>query len=342
MKLPKATKLKSGVYRIRLNLGGKDIMVYGQTEAQCRQQANVIKAEHRAGKVVQTKCSHTTRQAIDAYIQSKKNLSPCTVRGYKTIQDNRFPNYMDSIIDSVDWQKAIDEESCSPKTIKNAWGLVASAMRCVGVTPPKVNLPAIVQEEHEFLEPDQIPTFLAAIRDKPVELAALLGLHSLRRSEICDLTMDDVNLKKSTLRVKGAAVPDENNKIVHKTTNKNEASTRTVHIMIPRLSELLAAMSDHTGYLVTMHPNSIYKAVNSACEKAGLPPIGCHGLRHTAVSLMYHLKWSEEAIMRECGYRDILVMRRVYTHLAAKDIDANVKAMQSFFATTAPPAAKSA
>ena len=333
MKLPNPVKLKSGAYRIRLQLGGKDIMVYGETEAQCRMQARLIKTEHLSGKVVQRKCNHTTEQAIDAYIAAKTNLSPCTVRGYETIKANRFQTQMDKVIDSVDWQAAIDEEKCSPKTIKNAWGLISSAMRYVGVEPPKVSLPKVVQEEHAFLEPEQIPIFLDAMRGNTFELAALFGLHSLRRSEICDLTMKDINLKKGIIRVRGAAVPDKDNKLVHKRENKNDASTRTVHIMIPRLTELLTQMQKdgYQGYLVTAHPNSIYKAVNSVCAKCGLPEIGCHGLRHSFISLCYHLRWSELAVMREAGYSDIYTMRKIYTHLAQADRDRNVEAMQKFF-----------
>lgn len=335
MKLPKAVQLKSGAYRIQLKLGGKSVMVYGDTEAQCRRQATLIKSEHLSGKVVQRKCNFTTMQAIDDYVASKPKLSPCTVRGYETIKKNRFKDQMDEIIDSVDWQAALDNEPCSPKTLKNAWGLVSSAMRHVGVTPPTVTLPAVVVSEHAFLEPEQIPTFLDAIRGKTFELAALLGLHSLRRSEICDVTMADVNIKKGTIRVKGAAVPDKDNKIVHKSENKNAASTRTVHIVIPRLTEILEQMQreGYTGYLVTNHPNSIYKAVNSVCEKAGLPKIGCHGLRHSYVSLCYHLGWSEAATMREAGYQDIYTMRKIYTHLAAADKEKDIKTMQNFFSS---------
>ena len=91
MKLPKPVKLKSGAYRILLRLGGKNVMVYGETEAQCKKQATLIKSEHLSGVVVQTKCRYTVTQAIDKYIADKK-LSPSTVRGYKSIQKNVFDN----------------------------------------------------------------------------------------------------------------------------------------------------------------------------------------------------------------------------------------------------------
>ena len=336
MKIPKPVKLKSGAWRVRLRLGGKEIPVYGETEAKCRRAAELLKIEHSSGKVVQKRCDYTTRQAIEAYIASKSRLSPCTVRGYETIKKNRFKAQMDAVIDSVDWQAAIDAEECSPKTLKNAWGLVSSAMRFVNVAVPDVSLPKVIADEHPFLEPEQIPLFLDAIRGNEFEVAALLGLHSLRRSEICDVTMQDIDLKKQTIRVRGAAVPDKDNRIVHKAENKNSASARVVPIMIPRLTELLTQMKKDgvDGYLVNHHPNSIYKAVNSVCKKSGLPEIGCHGLRHSMVSLAWHLGWDELTCMRIAGYSDFQTMRKIYTHLAESDRNQNVIAMQNFFSSS--------
>lgn len=334
MKLPKATKLKSGVYRIQLKLGGKSVMVYGQTEAQCRQQANLIKSEHRAGKVVQTKCRYTVSEAIDKYIADRPKLSPSTVRGYRCIQKNVFQSAMPLIADSVDWQKVVDEDDHAPKTIKNAWGFICSVLNHVNIKPPRVTLPQQRKNERPFLQPDQIKPFLTALRGQPCELAALLGLHSLRRSEILDLTYADIDLDRNLIRVRGAAVVDENSKLVHKTTNKNAASTRDVPIMIPRLSDLCKAESknhDPSDYVVTVHPSTLYHQINAVCKKAGLPQIGCHGLRHTAVSLMYHLQWSPLAAMRVCGFADHNVMLNIYTHLAEADKQKDVADMKNFF-----------
>lgn len=333
MKLQKPEKMKSGAYRIRLRLGGKSIAVYGETEAQCRQNATLIKSEHLSGVVVQKKCDYTTKEALEAYIAAKDKLSPCTIRGYETIKATRFQSVMDDKIDSVDWQAAIDAEKCSPKTMKNAWGLVSAAMRYIKMPVPTVTLPKIIQQERAFLEPEDIPVFLDGIKGKNFELAALLALHSMRRSEICDMTMADVDLKKGMLYVRGAAVPDKNNKIVHKAENKNSASNRPIPIMIPRLTELLTQMQEDgvTGYLIPYHPNSIYKAVNSVCKKNGLPEVGCHGLRHSAVSLAWHLGWDELTSMKIFGYSDYATMRKIYTHLSTSDKDKNVKAMQNFF-----------
>jgi integrase len=146
------------------------------------------------------------------------------------------------------------------------------------------------------------------------------------------MTYADVDLKQKIIHVRGAAVIDEHSKLVHKTENKNATSTRDIPIMIPRLMELVKAYNgEKTDYLVTAYPNSIYKEVNAICEKNNLPKVGVHGLRHSAVSLAYHLGWSEKTAMQIFGYADYNTMRKIYTHLAESDKSKDVNAMAQFF-----------
>ena len=333
MKIPTPQKTANGTYKLQLRLNGKSIMVTGATAAECKREALAIKSEHITGRVVQNKCTVTVTQAIDNYIVKRPKLSPSTVRGYRTIQKNVFTPVMEQLLDSVNWQKAIDDDKHSAKTLKNAWGLISSVLSENNLPVPKVRLQAPQSRERAFLQPENIPVFLKAINGTDYELAALLGLHSLRRSEICDMTMKDVDLKKNVLYVRGAAVPDENSKIVHKKENKNNASTRTVPIMMPRLTEILTQLEKekYSGYLITCHPNTLWKGINSICKKNNLPEVGVHGLRHSAVSLAYHLRWDEKTAMQIFGYSDFQTMRKIYTHLADADKESDIKAMTDFF-----------
>lgn len=334
MKLSKPQKLKSGVYVIRLRLNGKAVAVYGDTEAECRRNATAIKADHLTGRVLVSKCNVTVTEAIDNYISKRPKLSPSTVRGYRSIQKNVFTSVMNQKLDEVNWQKTIDNDEHAPKTIHNAWGFIASVIAENGLPVPKVRLPAKISNERAFLQPNQIPIFLEAIRGTECELAALLGLHSLRRSEILDVTFGDIDLKNQIIHVRGAAVVDDKNELVHKKTNKNATSRRDIPIMIPRLIELVEEKNGKPKeYLVTLNPNNIWRGVNTICRKNDLPEIGCHGLRHSFVSLAYHLGWSELATMKVAGYADYQTMRKIYTHLADEDKQKDIKNMQNFFGT---------
>lgn len=332
MKVPTPTKQASGLYCIRLRLGGKSIAVTGYTPSECKREAAAIKAKHMSGEAPQKRCDITVTQAIDNYIDKRTKLSPSTVKGYKSIQKSVFTPAMNQKLDSVDWQSVIDADEHAPKTVKNAWGLIVSVLSDNNLPAPKVRLPAVISRERPFFQPEQIPTFLNAIHGQRCELAALLGLHSLRRSEILDMTYADIDTKQNIIHVRGAAVIDEHSKLVHKAENKNASSTRDIPIMISRLTELV---KEHKGaktdYLVTAYPNSIYKEVNAICAKNNLPQVGVHGLRHSAISLAYHLRWDEKTAMQLFGYSDYNTMRKIYTHLADADKKANVKSMSEFF-----------
>lgn len=331
MKIPKPVKTANGTYRIQLRLGGKSIAVTGITAAECKREAVAVKAAHLTGRNTQRRCTITTAEAIDKYIAEHTRLSPSTVRGYVSIRDNVFRSARDKIVDSVDWQRVIDSDPHAPKTIINAWGFISTVMRYNGVQPPDVTLPQRIHTDRPFLDEAQIKTFLNAVHGLRCETAALLGLHSLRRSEILGLTWQDVDIKRNVIHVRGAAVLDRDGNLVRKPTTKNPSSTRDVPIMIPRLAELLSVGG--TGAIITAYPNSLYKEINAACAKAGLPQVGVHGLRHSFVSLAYHLGWSELATMRVAGYADYNTMRKIYTHLAESDRQKDVSAMTDFFAS---------
>ena len=63
-------------------------------------------------------------------------------------------------------------------------GLIAAAPVYNNFTLPKVKLPQIIRKEHEWPKPDQLETFMKAVRGKKAEIPALLVLHGLRQSEL--------------------------------------------------------------------------------------------------------------------------------------------------------------
>lgn len=339
MKVPKAHRLESGTWYIQMRLGGGSQYVTGRTEKECTRKAELLKAEHRnALRDASLASAGTLDAALEDYIASRKNvLSPSTVAGYGTIRRTRFQAYMNQKIDRINYQKMVNAEArlCGSKTLYNAFALVASAVEFAGLPRPKVTLPQVVHNEHAFLDADQIPAFLEAIKNQPVELAALLGLHGLRRSEIIGMEWKDVDLKKNLLHVRGSVVRNENNEFVKKATNKNKSSRRTVPIIIPRLAELLeeTPAAERTGPIVHGYPNKIWQNVNKACRAAGLPEVGTHGLRHSAVSLAYHQGIPPMETMRIFGYSDTTTMTRIYTHLAQSDLTAATDKLKAFYSS---------
>ena len=265
MKIPKARQLPSGAWFCRVRVGDQDISITRPTEKEAVAEAMAIKAgikeaEKRSQRI-------TLTQAIDDYIDARRNLlSPSTIRGYKLIQDNRFQSMMHKDITLVSpdqWQRAVNMEAkrLSAKTLTNSWRFLASVIAEATGQTVTVHLPQIVPNERPWLTPDQVTTFVAAVKGSKVEVPALLALSSLRSSELLDLKWEDIDLDKKIIRVSGAAVFDENGRLVHKKENKNSTSRRIVPI-IPPLEAALRNSHRKSEYVVTMTSNWIYKSIN--------------------------------------------------------------------------------
>jgi len=333
MKIPKARKLKSGTWFIQLRLDGESVSVTATTKAECENKARHIKSEHRVGQRKKPTANMTLGQAVDAFIKSRdKILSPATIRGYDSIRDNRFKSYMDKEIKSINLQEMINSEATtvSAKTIKNAWGLVNSALKYNKFDTPAILLPQVVKRNTAWLEPEQIPLFIDAIAGNKYERQMLLALHGLRLSEILAIDSSKIDLKKELITVSGSVVRG-NFGLVHKQTNKNASSQRVVPIMTSRLKELFEKGDAEECYVNTIRDN-----INRTCENIGLPRVGVHGLRHSFASLCYHLGLSERETMELGGWSDANTMRKIYIHLAQKDRHHAQAKLKSFFEETHP------
>lgn len=327
--VPAPRKLPSGTFYGRLTVAGERVSVSAATEEEYYTKARAVKAG--LVKAAKSGPKITLGAAIDKYLKDTKNLhSPSTVNNWKSYRKTRFPAYMDMDVSAIPWQKMVNDEAdkVSGKTVQNAFDLVRHALDYASVPRPKIKLPKVAKSERPWLDFQQIQVFCDAIYGKPYELGALLALNSLRRSELLHLTADDIDLEKGIIHVRGASVVGEGNKLVDKDDNKTEESTRTPHIVVPRLYELLQG---RTGRLITTNPTTLYGSVNKLCAKHGLPEVGVHGLRHSFASLAYHLKWSELTTQREGGWKDNKIVHEIYTHLAAQDANDDIQRMKEYY-----------
>lgn len=333
IKVPEPKQLPSGSWHIYL--AAEKRSVTETTKDRCIAKAKAV----RAGFVEQQKKlpALTWSKAIDAYIADRsESLSPETVRGYRVIQRNRFHNIMQKPMSAqVNWQAEINAalSSLSDKSVKNAWGLMTVIMRVNEIPVPRVLFPVPEKNEREFLDPQQIIAFCEAAKGDTCEMSMLLGLHSLRMSEIRALHFpDSFDMKNGSIFVSGAVVRDEHNKEVFKQRNKTRQSARTVPIMIPRLRELLEAQSKD-GYIVTQANSTINRHIRAIAVKEGLPNITEHCLRHSFASLGYHLRLSEIEVMSMGGWSDSSTVHDIYLHLAQRDRLKAENKMAKFYRT---------
>lgn len=333
-KKPVARQLPSGSWFCRVRVDGKDISVTKDTQEEAEAEAMAIKYGIVNSKTT-AKGKKSLKQALTDYIEIRKgSASPSTIYAYERYKENCFQNMMSAdVFKTTDeqWQAAIKRESRgkAPKYIANVWGMVAAAIYETTGKRPNVKLPAKEKNQRPHLDPDQIETFVQAVKGESVEIAALLELSSLRRSEMLAVKWCDVDLKNKMIQVRGARVYSSAG-MVHKKQNKTATSTRTIPI-IPPLLDALSACEKREGYVVTLNGSWIYTRINEICEANGLPKVGNHGLRHSFASLAYHLQIPEKIAMEIGGWADDGTMRKIYTHLSQKDIAQRAQDFSNFF-----------
>lgn len=330
VRVPMPTQ-RGNLWSAQITVDGERAYISGESEEEYYAKARAVKLDLIEHKKTAPKL--TLGAAIDKYLKDNGNLiSPSTLNGWESYRRTRFKQYMDIDIDAIPYQKMINDEMeiVSGKTVTNAYDLVRHALDYAKYQKPKVKLPKKKKGQHSWLDYEQIATFLIALHGKPYELGTLLALHGLRRSEILHLSSDDIDTERGLIYVRGASVVGPGNKLVDKDDNKTEYSSRIVHIVIPRLNDVI---KNKNGKLITTNPTTLYGSINKLCEKNGLPKVGVHGLRHSFASLAYHLKWSELTTQQEGGWKDSRVVHEIYTHLAAQDANADVQSMKNFYST---------
>lgn len=324
IKVPKPRQLKSGAWNIELRKEGESITE--ATADACTARARAVRAGFL--KIEKAPPKQSLKSVIRKYVDDNEPvLAVDTVRSYESMIKSRFKAYMDMDISSIPWQEMISAESKekAPKTVLNGWRMVTAALNYAELPLPKVNLPQKAQEETEWLDYEQIQTFIKAIRDKSCELACLLALHSLRISEI--RALEPGSIKNGVIRVRGAVVPDKTGKLVHKPTNKNDPSRRDIQVMIPRLLEIWPT----SGEIKFQAASPLRRQIQRICEKNNLPVITIHGLRHSFASLAYHLRWDEMTTCAVGGWGDPTCVHRIYTHLSKLDKNDNIERMKQFY-----------
>lgn len=353
MKVPKARKLSSGKWFIQLRLGGESIPITARTEKECIRQAQYTKAEYLAGKrevKEEAPAYPTLYEAIDEYIKARSNvLSPATIRGYRCIQKHRFVGIMQNRLDEIltskgNLQSIVNAEAalCSTKTLRNSFSFLRSViLDKTGQQLPPVKLSVPVPRHTPFLQPEEIPRFIAAVMGTEYALASLLALSSMRLSEIWALCWEDIPLHPNFIHCTGAVVKDEHNRLTRKKEAKNETSARNVPILIPQLREVLEKERKPSGPVVPYGQTALRDNIHKICRRLEITDVSPHGLRHSFASLCYHLNVPKKIAMETGGWKDDGTMERIYTHVAQSDIKRYQTELAAFYEQTGQNSGKS-
>lgn len=331
----KAQKLPSGSWRARVTDPdtGKRVSFTSSLPGKAgKAEAELMAREFLLGQRQKLERGRTVGDCIDEYIDLKENiLSPTTVAEYRRCRKGELAEICGKCINNLtatDIQQHINKLalSMSPKTVRNAHGLLAAALNVfapdlrIRTTLPKV------QKKIKQLPP--IEDVLRVIVSSDIELPCLLAIWcSLRMSEVRGLRKSDVRdgvltVHQTTVRV--------NRQDVDKQATKTVESTRQIKLP-ERIQSLIDALPDEQDKLVPLTAQAIYMRFSRLLERNNIEHMSFHDLRHMNASVMLALGIPDKYAMERGGWSSPSVLKSVYQHTFSAERQAADEKIDSYF-----------
>ncbi len=305
-------KLKSGNYNIKVfsHYEGEK-RIYKSFTHFDKDEVLYLASEFKRNKQRYMRNDITIGEAMSKYIESKKNvLAPSTYREYINAIKRNYASIKDIRLNSItnqDIQLEISHYSSthSPKSVRDMIGLLSATLNTyrsdfkLNVMLPQKTKPQL------YIPTDKDITDLisASVGTKLYEPIILAAFCSMRRSEICALTVNDI--KNNRININKALVKNSHNEWVIKTT-KTTASTRIAD---------LPKSFNFDGYFPDFNPNYITKHFNKLLRDNNIPHFRFHDLRHYYVSISHALGIPDAYIMNNGGWASDRTMKNVYRHI---------------------------
>ena len=300
---------------------GKQVFksVLGKTQAEVKEKLK--KALVESGQIDFTKSGkYTVGTWMDEWFENvaKIKVRPSSHQTYKGYIDNHIkPNIGDIPLEkltTMDLQKLyrklltrgrverIEAENqpsgLSAKTVRNINQVISSAMdlavaqKIITTNPTKAcELPKVEHREMQTIPEEQLQAFLNEARATGVyEMYYIELATGLRRGELLGLKWQDIDWKNGVIKVK-RQIARVDGKIVEAPL-KTKNSYRTVTIS-PQAIEVLREQKRKTNdqYVFPspnggpISPDSVNNMLKRVLERAGIPKVRFHDLRHTFATI---------------------------------------------------------
>lgn len=263
----------------------------------------------------------------------KVRVKPTTVinieRYYKSYIQNYFTEIPISAINPVfirNWQNKILRLNLSPATQITAHKLVSSifnfGIKYYGFkkNPAKeCGTMGKVISSVSFWTFEQFKKAEQTITSEQAKLMMnLLYFSGMRCGEMMALTMNDFDFSKNKIKISKnlARIKKENIIMTPKTEKSNRTVTMPDFVMNMAKSYIEKLYNFGPNDLIfSCSTNVIKRAIKVSADRAGIPKIRVHDLRHSHASLLIEMGFSPLMIAERLGHENVETTLRVYSHL---------------------------
>jgi integrase len=298
--------------------------------------AQAVEADKARGDWLDPRLARVTlAQYVDEWRPTIGNLKPSTKAGYDSLlRIHILPALGDAPLGKItpkDVRALIGdiEGRLSPARIRQVYRLLSMVLKsavesgyiskspCVGI-----KLPKWMKREMHYLDADQVERLAEAVGPDHDVLVYLLAYGGLRWGEAVALRRGRCNLLKRSIDVREAASDVDGT--LHFGATKTYES-RTVPLpgfLVEKLAHHLEAVPNDPQALVFTTGGKPLRGSNwrsrvwlPALQRAGLPVIRIHDLRHTCAALLISHGHSPKSIQAHLGHSSITVTMDTYGHL---------------------------
>lgn len=186
-----------------------------------------------------------------------------------------------------------------------------------------VERPKAVKKEFRILSAEELQKFLENVNLNYRIIFLVAALTGLRQGEVLGLTWDCLDLKEGTLTVKHSLYKGK------PVEPKTEKAKRTISLPSYLVSELRKhKLQSKPNALNLVFTNSANNPINDrnlykreflpALERAGLPRVRFHDLRHGYASYCLALGQDLASVSHRLGHASVTTTLSTYTHLVQK------------------------
>ncbi len=354
-------------YRGQPTIGGKRYSFRAKTKGEVRRMIDEAKVAHAQGRLHADK-TQTVSEYLWGWLETKRrsqNLRVKTLECYElNIRERLVPHIGTKKLSDLrpaevqDTYNQLLARGLSPFSVIQAHRLLHKALADAvkldiiarNVTEA-VDPPRVPRKEMKTLTADQLETLFEATRgDRFHALWIVLGLVGLRRSEAVGLRWGDIDFEAGTLTVKRGLHRYKRGGGLQFTEPKSETSRRTVHLpksVIRALHErkeqqafernaARGGWEEHDLVFATvfgkpLDPNRVNYYFRKALDKAGLPSVRVHDMRHSCATVHMKNGVNGPTVQRWLGHSSITLTLGTYSHVSADMLEDAAERMDILF-----------